>query len=64
MKIFNRWGARVYKSNNYANNWNGVSEGLTFGNAERLPAGTYYYIVLLENSGLKPFTGAIYLATK
>ncbi|WP_369810317.1 gliding motility-associated C-terminal domain-containing protein, partial [Tenacibaculum finnmarkense] len=64
VKIFNRWGARVYKSNNYANNWNGVSEGLTFGNAERLPAGTYYYIVLLENSGLKPFTGAIYLATK
>ncbi|MCG8731188.1 HYR-like domain-containing protein [Tenacibaculum finnmarkense] len=64
VKIFNRWGARVYKSNNYANNWNGVSEGLTFGSAERLPAGTYYYIVLLENSGLKPFTGAIYLATK
>ncbi|CAM1333089.1 gliding motility-associated C-terminal domain-containing protein [Tenacibaculum aestuariivivum] len=64
VKIFNRWGARVFQSNNYTNNWNGVSEGLTFGNAERLPAGTYYYIVILENSGLKPFTGAIYLATK
>ncbi|WP_028890685.1 gliding motility-associated C-terminal domain-containing protein [Tenacibaculum sp. 47A_GOM-205m] len=64
VQIFNRWGARVYESNNYANNWNGVSDGSTFGGAERLPAGTYYYIVILENSGLKPFTGAIYLGTK
>ncbi|MDX8554677.1 gliding motility-associated C-terminal domain-containing protein, partial [Tenacibaculum sp. 1B UA] len=64
VKIFNRWGARVFESNNYANNWNGVSDGATFGSAERLPAGTYYYIVILENSGLKPFTGAIYLGTK
>ncbi|MDO6676830.1 gliding motility-associated C-terminal domain-containing protein, partial [Tenacibaculum sp. 1_MG-2023] len=64
VKIFNRWGARVFESNNYANNWNGVTDGATFGSAERLPAGTYYYIVILENSGLKPFTGAIYLGTK
>uniref|UniRef100_UPI003D0CC3A5 gliding motility-associated C-terminal domain-containing protein n=1 Tax=Tenacibaculum sp. TaxID=1906242 RepID=UPI003D0CC3A5 len=64
VKIFNRWGAKVFESNNYANNWNGVSDGTTFGGAKRLPAGTYYYIVILENSGLKPFTGAIYLGTK
>ncbi|MEE3999161.1 gliding motility-associated C-terminal domain-containing protein, partial [Tenacibaculum sp. FZY0031] len=64
VKIFNRWGAKVFESNNYANNWNGTSDGATFGGAERLPAGTYYYIVILENSGLKPFTGAIYLGTK
>ncbi|CAM1347429.1 gliding motility-associated C-terminal domain-containing protein [Tenacibaculum crassostreae] len=64
VKIFNRWGAKVFESNNYANDWNGVSDGSTFGGAERLPAGTYYYIVILENSGLKPFTGAIYLGTK
>ncbi|MGG6232418.1 gliding motility-associated C-terminal domain-containing protein, partial [Tenacibaculum sp. SDUM215027] len=64
VQIFNRWGAKVFESNNYANNWNGVSDGSTFGGAERLPAGTYYYIVILENSGLKPFTGAIYLGTK
>ncbi|TDQ20879.1 gliding motility-associated C-terminal domain-containing protein, partial [Tenacibaculum caenipelagi] len=64
VKIFNRWGAKVFESNNYANDWNGVSDGSTFGGAKRLPAGTYYYIVILENSGLKPFTGAIYLGTK
>ncbi|CAM1368751.1 hypothetical protein TSEDIMI_60055 [Tenacibaculum sediminilitoris] len=64
VKIFNRWGAKVFESNNYANNWNRISDGATFGGAERLPAGTYYYIVILENSGLKPFTGAIYLGIK
>uniref|UniRef100_UPI0026147C90 gliding motility-associated C-terminal domain-containing protein n=1 Tax=uncultured Tenacibaculum sp. TaxID=174713 RepID=UPI0026147C90 len=64
VKMYNRWGAKVYESNNYANNWNGISDGSTFGGAKRLPAGTYYYIVVLENSGLKPFTGAIYLGTK
>ena len=64
VKIYNRWGAKVFESNNYANNWNGTSDGLTFGGAKKLPAGTYYYIVILEKSGLKPITGAIYLGTK
>uniref|UniRef100_UPI000A6F33E7 gliding motility-associated C-terminal domain-containing protein n=1 Tax=Tenacibaculum ovolyticum TaxID=104270 RepID=UPI000A6F33E7 len=64
VKIFNRWGAKVFESDNYTNDWNGISEGVTLGNAKRLPSGTYYYIVILENSGLKPFTGAIYLGTK
>ena len=36
VKIFNRWGARVYESNNYANNWNGISEGTTFGKREKI----------------------------
>uniref|UniRef100_UPI00261026F5 gliding motility-associated C-terminal domain-containing protein n=1 Tax=uncultured Tenacibaculum sp. TaxID=174713 RepID=UPI00261026F5 len=64
VQIFNRWGSKVYESNNYANNWNGITDGASFGGATRLPAGTYYYIVELENSGLRPFTGAIYLGTK
>ncbi|MCD8432369.1 gliding motility-associated C-terminal domain-containing protein, partial [Tenacibaculum finnmarkense genomovar ulcerans] len=64
VKIFNRWGAKVFESNDYRNNWNGVSNGSTFGSDKILPTGTYYYIVLLENSGLKPFTGAIFLGTK
>ncbi|WP_348717611.1 gliding motility-associated C-terminal domain-containing protein, partial [Tenacibaculum sp. 190130A14a] len=64
VQIFNRWGSKVYQSNNYTNNWNGITDGASFGGATRLPAGTYYYIVELENSGLKPFTGAIYLGTK
>ena len=64
VRSYNRWGAKVFESDNYTNDWNGISEGVTLGNAKRLPSGTYYYIVILENSGLKPFTGAIYLGTK
>jgi len=32
--VYNRWGALVYESSNYANNWDGRD----------LPDGTYYYI--------------------
>lgn len=43
LQIFNRWGAEVYFSTNYQNNWNGgnVSDG------------TYYYILTLENLVVK-----------
>jgi len=34
LKVFNRWGALVYESTNYANGWNGSD----------LPEGVYFYI--------------------
>jgi gliding motility-associated-like protein len=37
--IFNRYGTRVYHSDDYKNNWNGTYEG------KPLPDGTYYYII-------------------
>jgi len=64
IKVFNRWGALVYESNNYQNNWNGKSASGSIGNAGTLPNGTYYYIVILKDSGLPPFTGPVYLGTK
>ncbi|MDU8887242.1 gliding motility-associated C-terminal domain-containing protein, partial [Yeosuana sp. MJ-SS3] len=64
IKIFNRWGALIYESHNYQNDWNGTAHSSSFGNADKVPAGTYYYIVNLKNSGLNPFTGPIYLGTK
>ncbi|WP_186525837.1 HYR domain-containing protein [Seonamhaeicola sediminis] len=79
VKIFNRWGALIYESNNYpigANEsgspdpakWEGQANG-SIGNADKAPNGTYYYIVILKNSdgsasGLAPFTGPVYLGTK
>ena len=49
LEVFNRWGNRVYISNNYQNDWDGRSNtGLRIG--EDLPEGTYYYIVILDGN--------------
>lgn len=37
--VFNRYGNKVFESNNYQNNWNGTYEG------KPLPDGTYYFMV-------------------
>ncbi|OEK08391.1 hypothetical protein A8C32_02770 [Flavivirga aquatica] len=73
VKIFNRWGALVYESNNYTlgslktsgnlGDWDGSSK-TSVGNAGKLPNGTYYYIINLRDSGLSPITGPVYLGTK
>ncbi|MDQ8003742.1 MAG: Ig-like domain-containing protein [Pedobacter sp.] len=49
LEVFNRWGNRVYISNNYQNDWDGRSNtGLRIG--EDLPEGTYFYIVILDGN--------------
>ncbi|AVR46132.1 hypothetical protein C7S20_13175 [Christiangramia fulva] len=63
VKIFNRWGAKVFDAKNYQDNWNGYSEK-SFTSSNQLPAGTYYYVVEVRNSEFKPITGYIYLGTK
>ena len=62
VKIFNRWGTKVFESRDYKNDWMGTSGG-GIGAAEVLPTGTYYYVITLENSGLKPIQGYILLGT-
>ncbi|MDO5980693.1 gliding motility-associated C-terminal domain-containing protein [Flavivirga spongiicola] len=64
VKIFNRWGALVYESDNYQNDWNGAASSGSIGTAGKVPNGTYYYIIKLQNSGLNPITGPVYLGTK
>ena len=34
------------------------------GNAEKVPNGTYYYIINLKNSGLEPYRRLFYVGTK
>jgi gliding motility-associated-like protein len=54
--IYNRWGNLVYKAKDYANTWNGVSnvKGMYFGT--KVPSGTYFYILDL-NDGSNPRSG-------
>ena len=64
VEIYNRWGALVYKSVDYQNDWYAFSHDKSIGGSDKVPTGTYYYIVKLKDSGLKPFAGPIYVATK
>ncbi|WP_157893331.1 HYR domain-containing protein, partial [Salegentibacter sediminis] len=61
--IFNRWGAKIFESDNYQNNWDGQSNKSATG-SNQLPSGTYYYILKIRNSGFEPIQGYIYLGTK
>jgi len=49
VKVFNRWGVKVFETNNYGTSghiFDGYSSGrLTLKNSENLPSGTYYYIL-------------------
>jgi gliding motility-associated-like protein len=48
IKVFNRWGNLVYESDNYQNDWDGVCTTGWILTGERLPEGTYYYLVQIE----------------
>lgn len=56
LKIFNRYGLKVYEANNYLKEWHGQSDKGT------LPAATYYYVITL--SAGKQVTGWVYLQTQ
>ncbi|NBL63580.1 T9SS type B sorting domain-containing protein [Flavobacterium sp. NST-5] len=53
--IYNRWGVKVFETTSYDSNgnvFNGYSEGrATFNPEDRLPSGTYYYILTYEIPG-------------
>ncbi|WP_020529853.1 gliding motility-associated C-terminal domain-containing protein [Flexithrix dorotheae] len=51
--IFNRWGQKVYWSDNYKNNWTGISN-----NGGSLPDGTYYYLITVDKN-FKTYSGYV-----
>jgi gliding motility-associated-like protein len=59
VQILDKWGDVVYEKRNYDNSWNGVSSK----NSNQLPAGTYYYLVKLNEAnktgGKDYFTGSL-----
>jgi gliding motility-associated-like protein len=38
-QVFNRYGAKIFESQDYRNNWDGTRDG------KPLPDGTYYYVI-------------------
>ena len=61
LEIYNRWGNLVYSKEGYDNTFNGESNGRSvFNKNEKLPVGTYYYILDLGN-GSERRAGWLYL---
>lgn len=59
VSILNRWGQRVFYTKHYQNaagddNFKGLSSG-----GNKLPAGTYYFILDYNREGTKPLKGSI-----
>ena len=62
LKIYNRWGVKIFEENRYENTWNGESSGRsTYKSDEKLPIGTYYYILDLGD-GSANRTGWLYIS--
>ncbi|PTN04238.1 gliding motility-associated-like protein [Mangrovibacterium marinum] len=62
LKVFNRWGNRVYEADNYGANgfWDGTANrGLRVGE-KQVPTGVYFYILKLGKDE-KQFSGYIYI---
>lgn len=50
--VFNRWGNQVFYSQGYRQQWDGTTNG------KPLPAGTYYYTIILDDKH-KPVRGSV-----
>ncbi|MBU2946848.1 DUF6923 family protein [Zobellia uliginosa] len=67
IQIYNRWGILIFSTESYdtlSNYFNGYSQArLTAGKEERLPSGTYFYILNYEDTTgeQKSISGYIYL---
>ena len=49
LNIYNRWGRKVYTSNNYRNDWKG----------ENYPEGVYFYTLKVADSKSSELTGTV-----
>jgi gliding motility-associated-like protein len=62
ISIYNRWGTLVWIGNNNTNDWDGfASKGILMDNKE-ISAGTYYYVIELNDPDYQnPLIGYLYL---
>ncbi|MFZ3563870.1 InlB B-repeat-containing protein, partial [Tenacibaculum finnmarkense] len=57
VKVFNRWGKKVYYKKGYQNTWDATATDT----GTKLPVGSYIYIINLNEAGTKPVQGMIYI---
>jgi len=57
LTVFTRTGGIVYTSEDYQNDWDGTNSAGKSGNFEKVPTGTFYYVLILggTNRTLKKF---------
>ncbi len=65
MRIFDRYGLKVFDMQNYTNEFNGFSnvDNFVITRDNGLPAGVYFYIIAMEDLGLD-FQGFLYLSSQ
>lgn len=51
--VYNRWGQELFYSEGYPYPWNGTFKG------ERVPDGTYFYVIDLNDGKSEPFKGTL-----
>ena len=61
LRIYNRWGTLVFEEKGYKNTWEGTSETGIGSNGERLPTGTYFYLLELI-PGKEVKSGYLYIS--
>ncbi len=57
--VYNRWGNKVYAKDNYDNTWNGMPNVNGTLGTDKLPPGTYYYILEFKGGDIKTTNGFI-----
>lgn len=57
--VFDRWGQQVYKSDDYQNDWDALSGR----NQRTLVSGTYFYVIQVPGSNIRPIKGSVYIGT-
>jgi len=62
LDVYNRWGALVWSGNNYTPEWDGIAtKGIVFPDG-KIPDGTYYYVLHLNDPDYpEPLKGFLYL---
>ncbi|WP_292900897.1 gliding motility-associated C-terminal domain-containing protein [Nonlabens sp.] len=61
MYIFSRYGQKIWEGDNNSGGWDGTSNSGLFHSREKLPTGTYFYVLELNEPNINPKSGYVYL---